>query len=134
MMHVLSCLFNKFLFIYIQPSCFATKTIALKLSLNMFILIYSFGYPFQEFKNLPLVCQHLYKIILSLQRLIRRKQLVSGTGKYNLSPDILLCCHQKTLLALVLFNSVQCNRQKSVIIFVSERFSEMYAMTNKNRD
>lgn len=37
-------------------------------------------------------------------------------------------------LALVLFKSIQCDRRKSVIIFISGKFSEMGEGTNKRTD
>ena len=45
-------------------------------------------------------------------------------------------CHQKNpFLALVMFNSMQCDKGKSVIIFASWKFSEMGAeTTNRGTD
>ena len=62
------------------------------------------------------------------------KKYVSGIKKYYYYSEISFCRPKNLPLALVLFDSVQCDRVKSVTIFVSGKLSEMGTGANNMTD
>ena len=59
---------------------------------------------------------------------------VSGIKKYYYYSEISFCRPKNVPLVLVLFDSVQCDRVKSVTIFVSGKLSEIGTGANKVTD
>ena len=62
------------------------------------------------------------------------KKYVSGIKKYYYYSEIPFCRPKNLPLALLLFDSVQCDRVKSVTIFVSGKLSEMGTVANNMTD
>ena len=70
------------------------------------------------------------KAFLSFSSQNRKKSCFTAV-KVSFSQEIILYVAKDFGWALVLFNSVQCDRRKLVIIFISEQFSEMGAGIEK---
>lgn len=90
LMHVISRQFNTFAFIFIQLYS-ATNISAWTLPLNQLMATYSFRYPFQNFKDFRLFCQHLkwrYENILTIQPSSGEDSCLSGITKHHNSPEI----------------------------------------------